>query len=144
MHSGRSQGSLRCRITTCQQNCVPFCGKYSIWYEWQTAGRVHPIVGPEIGKAAHISPCLKSMEAVSNSTDAARRFLSNGDEMIVLACQQTVLMYYCNCSKWYSPGMRGPGAAVTVKVNPGPIRTGSWNWLVRRQVLHAQEEQRRS
>ena len=67
-------------------------------------------------------PGLTSMKVVSNSPDAARRTLSNGDEMIVLACQQTVLLYYCNCRIWYSPGMRGPVAAVTVKAYLGTNR----------------------
>ena len=57
---------------------------------------------------AHL-PWLTSVEAVSNSPDAAKRFLSNSDEMIVLACQQTVLLYYCNCRIWCSPACEGPG-----------------------------------
>ena len=70
-------------------------------------------------------PRLTSVEAVSSSPDTARRTLSNGDEMIVLEYQQTVLLYYCNCRIWYSPGMRRPGAAVTVKAYPGANRDRS-------------------
>ena len=48
---------------------------------------MRPSVGLGMGGITHISPWLTSVEAVSNSPDADRQTSSNGDEMIVLACQ---------------------------------------------------------
>ena len=100
-------------------------------------GRKGACVGLGIGETSHISPWLTSVEAVSNSPDAAKRFLSNSGEAIVLTCQQTVLLYYCNCRICTPPGLRRPGAAVTVKAYRGPIGTGPSNWLVRWEVPDA-------
>ena len=48
---------------------------------------MRPSVGLGMGGITHISPWLTSVGAVSNSPDAAKRFLSNSDETIVLVCQ---------------------------------------------------------